>query len=91
VDLTKIPAPPALGIRVFPNPVTETAVLTFEGLEASEHQFRLMDVSGKIMREMTFNGNNFSLRCEGLAGGVYFFQITDNAGKIAGAGKVLLR
>jgi len=91
VDLTKIPAPPAFSIRVFPNPVTETAVLTFDGLGAGERQFRLTDISGKTLREMTFNGNTLTLRRDGLASGVYFFQITDNAGKIAGAGKVLLR
>lgn len=91
VDLTKIPDPPALGIRVSPNPVTETAVLTFEGLGAGEHQFRLLDISGKTLRETTFTGNNLTLQRGGLASGVYFFQINDGTGKNWGAGKVLLR
>lgn len=91
VDVDKIPGPPAFSIRVFPNPVTETAVLTFEGLGGNEFLFLLTDISGKVLREMTFNGNTLTLQREGLASGVYFFQIMDNAGKKAGTGKVLLR
>ena len=92
VDLTKIPDPPALGIRVFPNPVTETAVLTFEGLDAAaDYRFLLTDVAGKVLCAETFSGNKFTLRRGGLASGVYFFQINDGTGKNLSAGKVLLR
>lgn len=91
VDVGKIPNAPDLKIRVAPNPVTETAVLTFEGLDANEHRFRLLDVSGKILRETTFSGQTLTLRREGLASGIYFFQIVDNEGKKTGGGKIMLR
>jgi|GEM_PF-1136140 len=91
VDMGKIPGAPELKIRVAPNPVTETAVLTFEGLDANEHHFRLLDVSGKILRETTFNGNALTLQREGLASGIYFFQIVDTEVKVLGGGKIILR
>lgn len=91
VDVDKIPDPSAFNIRVSPNPVTETAMLTFEGLGAGEYQFRMANVAGKILREMTFDGNTLTLRREGLASGVYFFQIMGKAGKRVGSGKVLMR
>jgi len=84
-------APGFRSLRVFPNPVAESAVLTFEGLSPGRYRFLLTDVSGKMVYETAFHGNAFTLRREGLEGGLYFFQMLDDTGKRAGAGKVLLK
>ena len=88
---TDEPGIPALQISVFPNPVSESAVLTFDGLPEGEYRFLLTDVSGRVVRETAFRHNALTLQRGGLAGGVYFFRIIDSAGKKAGSGKLLLR
>lgn len=91
VDVTESPDPSGFRVHVAPNPVTETAVLSFEGLDAGEHRFCITDVAGRTLRETTFSGNTLTLKREGLASGVYFFRVADRAGEKAGAGKLLLR
>ncbi|MFN0016255.1 MAG: hypothetical protein ACKVU2_17075 [Saprospiraceae bacterium] len=89
VDVTE--APGFRSLRVFPNPVTESAVLTFEELRPGPYRFLLTDVSGKTVYETAFHGNALTFQRESLAGGLYFFQLLDGTGKRAGAGKVLLK
>lgn len=85
------PEAPLTNVRVFPNPVTETASLTFEGLPEGTYRFVLLDALGKTRLDAPLNGNSYTLQGEELANGVYFFQILDDKGKSAGAGKVLMQ
>lgn len=85
------PEAPLTNVRVFPNPVTETASLTFEGLPEGTYRFVLLDALGKTRLDAPLNGNSYTLQGEELANGVYFFQILDDRGKSAGTGKVLMQ
>ncbi|MBP6828087.1 MAG: exo-alpha-sialidase [Saprospiraceae bacterium] len=87
----KEPEAPVWAVHVAPNPVAETAVLTFEGLPAGEHLFRLTDAAGRMVREMRFERDTFLFKREGLSGGVYFLQISNDRGQTLGSGKVMLR
>ncbi|MEQ1747417.1 MAG: hypothetical protein ABMA02_18445 [Saprospiraceae bacterium] len=89
VDVTE--APGFRSLRVFPNPVAESAVLTFEELRPGPYRFLLTDVSGKTVYETAFHGNALNFQRESLPGGLYFFQLLGDTGKRAGAGKVLLK
>jgi uncharacterized repeat protein (TIGR01451 family) len=85
------PKAPLTHVRVFPNPVTETALLTFEGLPEGTYRFVLLDALGQTRLDAPLNGNTYTLQGAELANGVYFFQILDDNGRSAGAGKVLLQ
>lgn len=91
VDIEKIPDPPALQIRVFPNPLTETAVLQFQGLSDGEYRFLLTDIAGRVVRDTGFDGKALTFRREGLESGVYFFQVINAGNRQVGSGKLLLR
>jgi len=85
------PDAPLTNVRVFPNPVTETALLTFEGLPQGTYRFLLLDALGKTRLDAPLNGNTYAMKREELTGGIYFFQILDDKGRSAGAGKVLVQ
>jgi hypothetical protein len=85
------PEAPLTNVRVFPNPVTETALLTFEGLPEGTYRFVLLDALGQTRLDAPLNRNTYTLQGAELANGVYFFQILDDKGRSAGAGKVLMQ
>ncbi len=86
------PTAPLTNVRVSPNPVTETALLRFEGLpESGAYRFVLLDALGKIRLDAPLNAGTCTLRREEFASGMYFFQVLDDKGKRAGAGKVLMQ
>jgi uncharacterized repeat protein (TIGR01451 family) len=85
------PKAPLTNVRVFPNPVTETALLTFEGLPEGTYRFVLLDALGQTRLDAPLNRNMYTLQGAELANGVYFFQILDDNGRSVGAGKVLLQ
>ena len=88
---TKEPGAPVWAVHVAPNPVAETAVLTFDGLPVGEHLFRLTDAAGRLVRETRFESDTFLFKRDGLPEGVYFLQISNEGGQTLGSGKLMLR
>lgn len=74
---------------VWGNPMGETAL--FKALQDIDgvKQFELTDLSGRIIRSSTFLGNEFVFHRHGLAGGMYFFKITDGRGGVC-AGRIVV-
>ncbi len=87
---TETPASEKTMTSVSPNPVGESAVLTFKALAAGEHCFLLRDAQGRVLRSMVFQNNTLLFRRESLASGVYFYQIVNGAGNTTDSGKLLL-
>lgn len=58
--------------NLFPNPAHNEVVLTFEN--DSERKIRLVDVMGRVVKEVKVNGNRVNLSLEGVIPGVYFLE-----------------
>lgn len=74
---------------VWGNPMGETAL--FKALQDIDgtKRFELTDLSGRIIRSSSFLGNEFVFHRQGLAGGMYFFKITDGRGRVC-AGRIVV-
>jgi len=73
------------GLKIFPNPITETFSVEFTLGENTVLNISLLDISGKLVKELYSGGalkgeNNFSFCRSSLSKGVYFLQIKDKAG-----------
>lgn len=75
------------GVEVFPNPVVETATVTFGAdLENEVKQIRLLDLSGKVIWQDKTSGENYSFEKGSLSSGNYLIEI--EAGTKRGAQKL---
>jgi hypothetical protein len=77
-------------IIVYPNPITENSIVKFPDKIINGY-FIIYDVSGKEIK--TYECNNTSelqISNAGLAGGMYFFKVTDDS-KYLGCGKFIVR
>ncbi len=68
----EMPEQPSI-VRVMPNPATDAAVFYFEN--PVEGTFYLMNTEGREIDSKTFSGNDFTLNCQNLPQGLYFFNI----------------
>lgn len=75
--------------KVFANPVKASATFQAIGVLAGEKRFDLYDAAGRKVRAERFYGQEFLFQRAGLAGGLYFFRITDEQGKSA-SGKIII-
>ncbi len=65
--------------RVYPNPVKSYAI--FEFAEAGAYQLLLTDITGKVVKtQKVVNTNRIAFLRNQLKAGIYFYQVTDNAG-----------
>ena len=66
----------ALEIRAYPNPFTDVTRIEFSNPNQTEHQLRVYNLSGKLVREIggIMNGEVF-LRRENLDPGYYVFEL----------------
>lgn len=87
---------PDVRTTIAPNPIEETAVLWVEDLPVDQLFFTLLDPMGKEVRStvhqlIPFQPNRIQFERNGLASGIYFYQLTDNKGQFVGSGKVFMR
>ena len=71
------------------NPTRDAA--TFKALThiAGEKRFALFDASGRLVRAAQFSTQTFVFQRDGLPGGLYFFRISDEQGRLF-AGKMVV-
>ncbi|MBC6993479.1 T9SS type A sorting domain-containing protein [Neolewinella lacunae] len=78
---------------MFPNPASERFNLQFEAPTAGDYLTRLVAPDGRVVREIkqTISGGsaNVQWNIDGLASGVYLYQVSGNAG--IQTGKVVIR
>ena len=77
------------GIKVYPNPATETVWLELPGTPAAKGLVRLFDPMGKVMLEKTVNGPVVEIRRGLLPAGVYFVEWRNGGAYVKG--KILFR
>lgn len=70
----------ASAVSVFPNPVSETAVIDLTALSGNPYSFRLFDASGRLILNQTSNDTHFVFSRNNLPSGIYFSEVTGNTG-----------
>jgi Secretion system C-terminal sorting domain len=74
------PTPPGQQIHVtlFPNPVTDHATLSIEGIENGNYQLWITDITGKIILEMPVTGaGDIQIARNHTHSGLYFYRLTE--------------
>jgi hypothetical protein len=71
------------GIDLFPNPATERLTCRFTNTVNGELNLNISDIAGRIVKSEKVDGkkgiNQFSLKVDDLAAGVYYLTISDNS------------
>lgn len=62
-------------IRVFPNPFTTGLNITVPGTASGKNVVRVLDASGKVVLQQSFNGSGVLLDVSNLAAGSYVVQV----------------
>jgi Secretion system C-terminal sorting domain/Fibronectin type III domain len=67
-------------IHLYPNPTSDVLNLSFESGQVGDVQISMMDVSGRIAKEMKFTtvagSNNIQINLDDLSHGVYMIQVS---------------
>ena len=79
--------------RVYPNPFSSTAIVSFTSNEKKQkHVFEMFDVLGNKVKseEIPANSNFFEISRDNLDKGLYFYQISSD-GKTSSSGKLMIQ
>jgi Zn-dependent metalloprotease len=77
----------ALGLRVYPNPVSTSMSIVSENKIAL--QYTIMDVTGRVIMTSVSANSNHVLDLQGLSGGVYVLSILDEKGILVDTQKLV--
>jgi hypothetical protein len=70
-------------VKVYPNPAQTYTVVEFND-NAASHQVQLTDLTGRVIRTYSnYSHNALRIEREGMAQGIYFIRIQNNAGEQA--------
>ena len=81
---------PTLDLTLSPNPFHQSTIVQIQEEDVQEGIFLLYDMSGRILRQQSFQGNQLELTREGLAEGIYLFKILSHNHPI-GRGKLMIQ
>jgi uncharacterized repeat protein (TIGR01451 family) len=76
-------------VNVMPNPLESSALFKVKGMDLTEGQLKITDVTGRVISQQNFTGNEVRFYRNGLSSGLYFYQILDGKELIA-TGKLLI-
>lgn len=80
-----------LEMTVAPHPVLNQAEVTFDNPSSLRHDFTLVDIQGKVVREVKgIEGNSFILQRNNLPAGMYLFNLQNDQGSVA-TGKIVIQ
>ncbi len=77
-------------IKLYPNLISTSTVLNLEGYTLTDGTFLLYDSQGRLLRTQRFTGNSLSFYRDGLATGLYFFEIRDGGQQLSN-GKLVVK
>jgi hypothetical protein len=78
----------AAGAEIFPNPCSGSTTLTIHDEKSSEWNFKVFDVSGKLVFEKTIHSRQENIQMN-LVKGIYFYKVKNEKQEIA-SGKLLV-
>ncbi len=65
----------AQSVRLYPNPASQTALLTFDNPKKSEYTLIIRDITGRLISSQIQSGNEFQIETGKLASGVYTWEL----------------
>jgi hypothetical protein len=66
------------GIVLYPNPTTEQATLDLSSLTAGTYSVQIVDVTGRLLQQLTLQPGQPALDVRALAAGTYFVKVQGN-------------
>jgi type IX secretion system substrate protein len=69
-------------VQIYPNPTNNQFTVEIDGNHSSSVQLVLMDISGKVMQQLTTTTNKTVLNLQELPRGVYFLEVLSNSQKV---------
>jgi hypothetical protein len=84
-DDLRLQAIPETTVEVYPNPVSQSATISFSLTEGSSVVIELMDVNGRSLRviagaDFSEGNHDVTFNRESLSAGIYFLQMRTNEG-----------
>ena len=79
-------------IEFYPNPMNENSSFELSGVENGETQLRIIDVTGKVCEQQTFqhmNHSSLQINASNFDNGIYFYQFLQE-GLLLGNGKFVV-
>jgi hypothetical protein len=74
---------------VYPNPFNELLILDIGHIQNENYVFKLYNLMGQLVQEIdNIDSNKQEIECKSLIDGIYFYQILNSKGKVAG-GKLI--
>lgn len=79
-------------ISAYPNPFSEQTIIKVKGENFDKLELNVFDVQGRNVRKMAVaNGNQFTLKRDGLVHGMYVFEIRTNDKTVVGTGRIVVK
>jgi hypothetical protein len=81
----ELPAEKESNIKVYPNPTSSYAVVSFNSIEGESAMLNIMDLTGKIVKTQSlgklYNGEtNVEINTDEMTGGVYLINVSSTSG-----------
>jgi uncharacterized repeat protein (TIGR01451 family) len=76
-------------VSVFPNPFSDQLTIMWADEQEKPVRLILLDVSGRVIREMPVSGKQAIINRDELQQGLYFFRLETNTGKNYACGKIV--
>jgi len=77
------------GFLLAPNPFSESARLIFENTDGDERKLQMIDMQGRVVRELVTTSDEFIIQRLDMNSGVYFFRVSYN-GQVILKGKMII-
>jgi len=78
------------GIKVYPNPLEESATFECESCPEGKVELRIFDLMGRVVRVSTYNSSiSFVFNRQGLAPGLYMYDLRGENRELLGSGKLI--
>ena len=78
-------------VKVYPNPIGESAMFEVTGVQAKGYRLELYDLQGKKLLNQVFNHPTFRLYRHQLPAGTLFYRLITDKGQPVASGKLLVQ
>ncbi len=75
----------ASSVKIYPNPFSRSTLLTFDNSEKAQYTLSIWDISGKLVKNVSFSTSEYLIQADNLAAGIYTWELK---GKRTARGKL---
>ncbi|MCH8903670.1 MAG: PKD domain-containing protein [Bacteroidetes bacterium] len=78
-------------VRIYPNPFSSSATLSFNNYKRDEYIFILQNILGEEVKSIShINSNKQQINRSGLSAGLYLYKVMDSSNNLIGTGKLVV-